>query len=103
MEPESEREEIAATTITRIYTLLRQTVSTNSSSAQVYIADGHLVVVVELASQGELFNVLSGGPVAEHTARHLFRQLVAAVSYCHGAHVVGCYGQPKHSVYRGVP
>lgn len=55
---------------------------------QVYIADGHLVVVVELASQGELFSVLSGGPVPEDTARHLFRQLVAAVSYCHGAHVV---------------
>lgn len=56
---------------------------------EVYIKDEHLVVVVELASQGELFNILSsGGPVAEHDARHLFRQLIAAVSYCHGVHVV---------------
>ncbi|XP_062069128.1 MAP/microtubule affinity-regulating kinase 3-like [Lepus europaeus] len=49
----------------------------------------HLFLVMELATKGSLESyVLEQGGLAEAEARTLFRQALAAVSYCHGQRVV---------------
>jgi serine/threonine protein kinase len=56
---------------------------------QVYTTEKHLVVVMELASEGELFGLLKRqGALKENKARVLFRQLISAIGYCHDNHVV---------------
>jgi serine/threonine-protein kinase SRK2 len=56
---------------------------------EVYITSEHLVVVMELASEGELFGLLKRqGALKEEVARGLFRQLISAIAYCHDNHVV---------------
>jgi serine/threonine protein kinase len=55
----------------------------------VYTTSEHLVVVMELASEGELFGLLKRqGALTEEVARGLFRQLISAIAYCHDNHVV---------------
>ena len=54
-----------------------------------YTTSEHLVVVMELASEGELFGLLKRqGALKEEVARGLFRQLISAIAYCHDNHVV---------------
>lgn len=53
-----------------------------------YTTEKDLVVVMELASQGELFGVLDNGPLPEAAARPLFRQLISAMHHCHINHVM---------------
>jgi serine/threonine protein kinase len=60
-----------------------------STVSQVYTTSEHLVVVMELASEGELFGLLKRqGALPEDAARVLFRQLISAIGYCHDNHVV---------------
>lgn len=42
-----------------------------------------LFLVMELVDGGDLFSYLACGPVKEHQAQGIFRQLVSAVHYCH--------------------
>ncbi|KAF5888651.1 NUAK family SNF1-like kinase 2, partial [Clarias magur] len=42
-----------------------------------------IVIVMEYASKGDLFDYISGRRVSEREARHIFRQIVSAVHYCH--------------------
>ncbi|KAM9443894.1 NUAK family SNF1-like kinase 2 [Clarias gariepinus] len=42
-----------------------------------------MVIVMEYASKGDLFDYISGRRVSEREARHIFRQIVSAVHYCH--------------------
>lgn len=43
-----------------------------------------IVIVMELASRGDLFDyICDAQPLAETQARHFFRQIVSAVHYCH--------------------
>lgn len=61
----------------------------SSPKAQVYTTAEHLAVVMELASRGELFHLLTEyGPLPEDVARVLFRQLISGIAYCHDNHVV---------------
>jgi serine/threonine-protein kinase SRK2 len=55
---------------------------------EVYTTEKDLVVVMELASRGELFGVLDNGPLPEAAARPLFRQLISAMNHCHVNHVM---------------
>mmetsp|Transcript_16230 Transcript_16230/g.48622 ORF Transcript_16230/g.48622 Transcript_16230/m.48622 type:complete len:348 (-) Transcript_16230:1469-2512(-) len=56
---------------------------------EVYTTAADLVVVMELASEGELFNVLErGGALPEPEARSFFRQIISGLAYCHDQHVV---------------
>lgn len=47
-----------------------------------------LYLVTEYASNGEMFNYLSHGPLSEKEARKKFAQILSAVEYCHARHVV---------------
>ncbi|XP_036415033.1 NUAK family SNF1-like kinase 2 [Colossoma macropomum] len=42
-----------------------------------------IVIVMEYASKGDLFDYISERQVSEKEARHFFRQIVSAVHYCH--------------------
>ncbi|XP_076857213.1 NUAK family SNF1-like kinase 2 [Brachyhypopomus gauderio] len=42
-----------------------------------------IVIVMEYASRGDLFDYISERHVSEKEARHFFRQIVSAVHYCH--------------------
>lgn len=42
-----------------------------------------IVIVMEYASKGDLFDYISGRKISEREARHVFRQIVSAVHYCH--------------------
>jgi len=48
----------------------------------------NLYIVMEFANGGDLFDILRAGVLTEDWARHLFRQLVDAVRYCHAHGVV---------------
>ncbi|KAI9364841.1 kinase-like domain-containing protein, partial [Zopfochytrium polystomum] len=44
----------------------------------------NIYIVMEHASGGELFDfIVTNGNTSEQTARHFFRQVVAAIDYCH--------------------
>ncbi|KAI5607177.1 NUAK family SNF1-like kinase 2 [Silurus asotus] len=47
-----------------------------------------IVIVMEYASKGDLFDYISEKRLSEREARHLFRQIVSAVHYCHQNGVV---------------
>lgn len=48
-----------------------------------------IVIVMELASRGDLFDYIGDSqPLAETQARHFFRQIVSAVHYCHRKGIV---------------
>ncbi|KAB5536732.1 hypothetical protein PHYPO_G00110800 [Pangasianodon hypophthalmus] len=42
-----------------------------------------IVIVMEYASKGDLFDYISERQISEREARHIFRQIVSAVHYCH--------------------
>lgn len=42
-----------------------------------------IVIVMEYASRGDLFEYISERQISEKEARHFFRQIVSAVHYCH--------------------
>ncbi|KAI4903827.1 hypothetical protein NFI96_009640 [Prochilodus magdalenae] len=42
-----------------------------------------IVIVMEYASRGDLFDYISERQITEKEARHFFRQIVSAVHYCH--------------------
>ncbi|XP_062842519.1 NUAK family SNF1-like kinase 2 [Trichomycterus rosablanca] len=42
-----------------------------------------IVIVMEYASKGDLFDYISERQISEREARHVFRQIVSAVHYCH--------------------
>ncbi|XP_066529334.1 NUAK family SNF1-like kinase 2 [Hoplias malabaricus] len=42
-----------------------------------------IVIVMEYASKGDLFDLISERQISEKEARHFFRQIVSAVHYCH--------------------
>jgi len=48
----------------------------------------YLYIIMEFANGGDLFDILRAGVLTEDWARHLFRQLVDAVRYCHSHGVV---------------
>jgi len=48
----------------------------------------YLYIVMEFANGGDLFDILRAGVLTEDWTRHLFRQLVDAVRYCHSHGVV---------------
>jgi len=50
--------------------------------------DEYLYIIMEFANGGDLFDILRAGVLTEDWARHLFRQLVDAVRYCHSHGVV---------------
>ncbi|KAI5093772.1 NUAK family SNF1-like kinase 2 [Silurus meridionalis] len=47
-----------------------------------------IVIVMEYASKGDLFDYISEKRLSEREARHIFRQIVSAVHYCHQNGVV---------------
>lgn len=55
---------------------------------QVMETKSMLYLVTEYASNGEMFNYLSGGALPEKEARKKFAQILSAVEYCHARHVV---------------
>ncbi len=49
----------------------------------------NLFLVLELASGGEMFDLItSKGKLSEEEARKFFRQIVSAVDYCHSLNIV---------------
>lgn len=48
----------------------------------------YLYIVMEFANGGDLFDILRAGVLTEDWTRHLFRQLVDAIRYCHSHGVV---------------
>ncbi|XP_014681355.1 PREDICTED: serine/threonine-protein kinase SIK3 homolog [Priapulus caudatus] len=56
---------------------------------QVMETERMIYLVTEYASGGEIFDhIVAHGRMAEREARKKFKQILAAVSYCHGRHVV---------------
>ena len=56
------------------------------SHVQVMLTRTHLVVIMEYASGGELFQyVQRSGRLSEDAARFFFRQLITAVEFCHNS------------------
>ncbi|CAI5948862.1 unnamed protein product [Closterium sp. NIES-65] len=50
----------------------------------VYEDDGHVYLIMELCSGGDLFDEIKRhGPFAEEDARAIFRQLATSMAYCH--------------------
>lgn len=59
-----------------------------------------IVIVMEYASRGDLFDYISERKVSEREARHIFRQVVSAVHYCHRVNLLPDYCTPStHHVY----
>lgn len=53
---------------------------------EVLLTPTHLVVIMEFASGGELFQYVQiNGRLSEDAARFFFRQLIKAVNYCHSS------------------
>lgn len=53
-------------------------------SAAVFENSSKIVIVMEYASRGDLYDYISERPrLSEQDARHFFRQIVSAVHYCH--------------------
>lgn len=51
-------------------------------------AEGKIYLVMELAEDGDIFDyVAHEGPLPEHRAKAIFRQLVEAIQYCHSCGV----------------
>ncbi|KAK1355051.1 Serine/threonine-protein kinase SAPK4 [Heracleum sosnowskyi] len=51
---------------------------------QVLLTPTHLVIEMEYAAGGELFDrIVTAGRFSEHEARYFFQQLISGVSYCH--------------------
>lgn len=48
----------------------------------------NLHIVMEFANGGDIFDILRAGVLTEDWSRHLFRQLVEAIRYCHSKNVV---------------
>jgi len=48
----------------------------------------NLHIVMEFANGGDIFDILRAGVLTEDWSRHLFRQLVEAIRYCHSRGVV---------------
>eukprot|EP00658_Telonema_sp_P-2_P003406 TRINITY_DN11258_c0_g1_i3.p1 TRINITY_DN11258_c0_g1~~TRINITY_DN11258_c0_g1_i3.p1 ORF type:complete len:380 (-),score=58.82 TRINITY_DN11258_c0_g1_i3:211-1350(-) len=48
----------------------------------------NLHIVMEFANGGDIFDILRAGVLTEDWSRHLFRQLVEAIRYCHSRNVV---------------
>lgn len=48
----------------------------------------NLYIVMEFANGGDIFDILRAGVLTEDWSRHLFRQLVEAIRYCHSKNVV---------------
>ncbi|XP_035979772.1 NUAK family SNF1-like kinase 2 [Halichoerus grypus] len=56
---------------------------------EVFENGSKIVIVMEYASRGDLYDYVSERPrLSEHEARHFFRQIVSAVHYCHQNGVV---------------
>ncbi|XP_066206316.1 serine/threonine-protein kinase MARK2-like [Saccopteryx leptura] len=56
---------------------------------EVIVTDSTLFIVMEYVSGGDLSNYLpSNRPSTESEARHIFRQLISAVQYCHWVGIV---------------
>jgi len=53
-------------------------------SAPVFENSSRIVIVMEYASRGDLYDYISGRQqLSEREARHFFRQIVSAVHHCH--------------------
>lgn len=53
-------------------------------SAPVFENSSKIVIVMEYASRGDLYDYISERQrLSEREARHFFRQIVSAVHYCH--------------------
>ncbi|KAI9082473.1 hypothetical protein K1719_035616 [Acacia pycnantha] len=51
---------------------------------EVFLTPTHLVIVMEYAAGGELFDrICTAGRFSEDEARYFFQQLISGVSYCH--------------------
>lgn len=48
----------------------------------------NLHIIMEFANGGDIFDILRAGVLTEDWSRHLFRQLVEAIRYCHSKNVV---------------
>lgn len=60
-----------------------------TSPSPVFENSSKIVIVMEYASRGDLYDYISERPrLSERDARHFFRQIVSALHYCHqvGAH-----------------
>ncbi|NXL85068.1 TSSK3 kinase, partial [Alectura lathami] len=65
-------------------------------------AEGVICLVMELAEEGDIFDlVVREGPLPEHRARALFRQLVEAIRYCHGCGVAHRDLKCENALLRG--
>ena len=55
-----------------------------SGALQVFMTDEHLVIVMEYAANGQLFERIdTSGPISEDLARRLYRQLIDGMAYSH--------------------
>lgn len=58
---------------------------------QVFVTEEHLVIVMEYAANGQLFERIdTSGPINEDLARRLYRQLLDGMAYSH-AQVSSCF------------
>ena len=61
------------------------------SVSQVFMTDDCLVIVMEYASGGPLFErIKTSGRLAEADAKKFFGQLIAGIAYCHGQVTLRC-------------
>lgn len=69
------------------------------SSLPVFENKDKIVIVMEYASRGDLYDYICDKKnISEREARHFFRQIVSAVHYCHQVSVVANASAPlKHS------
>lgn len=60
-----------------------------------------LYLIQELGDGGDLYDFIMQHPngIQEHVARHIFRQTVAAICYCHKLHVVHRDLKPENLVF----
>ncbi|XP_028758619.1 serine/threonine-protein kinase SRK2A-like isoform X1 [Neltuma alba] len=55
---------------------------------EVFLTPTHLVIVMEYAAGGELFDrICTAGRFSEDEARYFFQQLISGVSYCHALQI----------------
>lgn len=70
--------------------LVYKGVSPSSLSCSVFENSSKIVIVMEYASRGDLYDYISDRQrLSERDARHFFRQIVSAVHYCHQVSPLG--------------
>eukprot|EP01120_Amphizonella_sp_Union-15-10_P016850 TRINITY_DN9141_c0_g1_i1.p1 TRINITY_DN9141_c0_g1~~TRINITY_DN9141_c0_g1_i1.p1 ORF type:complete len:427 (+),score=67.58 TRINITY_DN9141_c0_g1_i1:71-1351(+) len=84
--------------IRREISIMKKMYHTNIVKLYEVIETGrYIFLVMELLGGGELMNLINmGGPLSEDSARKYFREIIAAIDYCHSNHVIHLDLKPEN-------